>query len=255
LSLDRLLDEDGQDEGRPQSLLATLATLPLPAQTASPALETKRALVERLLSYISQHAQAVLRLRYGLLEGDERPHASREIACALGTTPKAVRATELDALRRLRALVTGEARLVQHKGRLCISLRAEKSPSTQAEKPPSTRAQERQEMLLRAYHELEAQGVPRITIDRLVALTRIPEKPVRAFLRAQRGLPPTIEHRQARAERLREAYAQLVAAGKTPTPDVLRIKAHTSRNAVLQFLQMCRQQQQEGKSATSLEGV
>jgi hypothetical protein len=247
LSLDRLLDEDGQDEGRPQSLLATLAALPLPAQTASPALETKRALVERLLSHVSPHAQAVLRLCYGLLEGDERPHASREIACALGTTPKAVRATELDALRRLRALVTGEARLVQHKGRLCISLRAEK--------PPSTRAQERQEMLLRAYHELEAQGVPRITIDRLVALTRIPEKPVRAFLRAQRGLPPTVEHRQARAERLREAYAQLVAAGKTPTPDVLRIKAHTSRNAALQFLQMCRQQQQEGKSATSLEGV
>lgn len=247
LSLDRLLDEDGQDEGRPQSLLATLTAPSCSLQTTSPAEDTKRALVERLLSYLSPHAQAVLRLRYGLLEGDERPHSINEIARALGTTYNAVRGTELDALRRLRGLAAGEARLVKHNGRQCISLRAEK--------PPSTLAQERQKMLLRAYHELEAQGVPRITVDRLVALTHIPEKPVRAFLRAQRDVLPTVEHRQARAERLREAYEQLVAAGKTPTPDVLRLRAHTSRKAALQFLQMCRQQQQEGKSATSLAGV
>jgi hypothetical protein len=58
--------------------------------------------------------------------------------------------------------------------------------------------------------------VPRITDARLVALTHIPEKPVRAFLRAQRGVSLTVEHSQARAKRLKEAYAQLVAAGKIP---------------------------------------
>ncbi len=110
-----------------------------------------------------------------------------------------MRATELGALRRLRALGAGKARLEQHKGRLCISLRAQNPPSTQAEKPPSTLAQERQEQLLQAYRELEVRVVPRITVARLVALTHIPEKPVHAFLRAQRGVSLTVEHRQARA--------------------------------------------------------
>ena len=111
---------------------------------------------------------------------------------------------------------------MQQKGRPCISLRAEK--------PPSTLAQERQEQLLQAYHELEAQGVPRITVDRLVQLTRILEKPVRAFLRAQRGISPTVEHRP-RSEGFKEAYAYLLAAGKPLSAFALARRAHANRKA------------------------
>ena len=88
--------------------------------------------------------------------------------------------------------------------------------------------------------------VPRITVARLVALTHIPEKPVHAFLRAQWGVSLTVEHRQARA---------VSSSRQNPHPNLLRLRAHTSGNAALQFLEEACQQQPAEKSAKGLAGV
>jgi hypothetical protein len=86
-------------------------------------------------------------------------------------------------------------------------------------------------------------------VDRLAQLTRIPENPVRAFLRAQRGMLPTVEHRQARSERFKEAYAYLLAAGKPLSAFALARRVHANRKAAAAFLAAY---QHEGKSVTSL---
>lgn len=250
VSLDRLVDEEEEEN----SLLATLAAPPvlLPAAPCLPSSkdeDERHAQVEGLLVYLSPLAQEVLRLRYGLRVGDERPRMQVEVARELGSTPGSVATIERDAMKRLRALVSGQACLVKHQGRLCISLSRAQT---------DTRAQQwrqaRYNLLVQTYQRLEAQGV-QITVHRLAELTHLPVKAVRAFLRAYRGISLTIEQRQARAERLREAYQQVVAAGQPPTPNVLRLQAHTSRNAAVQFLQEACQQQQVRASATSLAEV
>ncbi len=232
VSLDCLLDEEDEES----SLLATLVAPALP-QTPPPRNDEQRAQVEGLLAYLSPRAETVLRLRYGLVaEDDERPRSIEEIAHELGTTRNAVRTTELDALRRLRALVTGQARIVRRRGRLCISL-----SSTGAH----ALAQERQDLLLRAFYHFQEQGV-KITVDRLAETTGLPKKLVATFLRQQRGVCSTLAGRQqARQQRLQEAYAQLVAAGKTPTRYALARLAHVNRKAARSFLQACQEQRRQ----------
>ncbi len=122
VSLDRLMNEEEREES---SLVATLVAPSIPQTPPAARDEAKRAFVEQLLSYLSPRAQAVLRLRHGLVaEDDERPRTTGEIAQELGITPNEVSAYERDGLRRLRALLRGEARLVPYQGRVAVSLGA-----------------------------------------------------------------------------------------------------------------------------------
>lgn len=117
VSLDRLFGDDDEDSG-----LYQLIEAPSPMLCTQQD-EHKRTHLDKLLSYLSVHAQAVLRLRYGLYyEEDERPRTLSEIACELGMSKRTVRILHDNALRRLRAFVAGEATLIKYRGRVCISL-------------------------------------------------------------------------------------------------------------------------------------
>jgi DNA-directed RNA polymerase specialized sigma24 family protein len=185
VSLDRLMNEEEREDTE-SSLLATLVAPAVP-ETPPPARdETKRAFVEQLLSSLSPRAQAVLRLRHGLVaEDDERPRTTGEIAQELGIAPDAVSTYERDGLRRLRALLAGEARLVPYQGRVAVSLCGADAP-TLATQQRQDLAQERREQLVHAYQRLREQG-GKITIDRLVEATGVPTNLVAAFLRELRG--------------------------------------------------------------------
>ena len=111
LSLDEQMEwfeTDDLEEPRATPLLPTGA-----APERDPAL---RAQVETWLSYLSPHTQAVLRLRYGLSDDNERRHSTVETVCLLGIRRTEVQRLERDALARLRALAEGKAMLVQRKG-------------------------------------------------------------------------------------------------------------------------------------------
>ncbi len=103
LSLDCLLDEHDPDS-------TLLDSLEAPSQPTTPVCDPqKHEQVEALLSYLSPRAQTILRLRYGLVEGDACPHTEQELARALGISCDLVHTTAYDALLRLRALVRGQA--------------------------------------------------------------------------------------------------------------------------------------------------
>jgi DNA-directed RNA polymerase sigma subunit (sigma70/sigma32) len=72
------------------------------------------------LSYLSPRAQAILRLRYGLSDDNERRHTTAEIARLLGLDRRLILTTERGALTRLRALATGKATLGRKNGKPCI---------------------------------------------------------------------------------------------------------------------------------------
>ena len=237
VSLDRLLNEEEREES---SLVATLVAPSIP-QTPPPARdESTRAFVEQLLSYLSPRARAVLRLRHGLLaEDDERPRTTGEIAQELGITPHEVSAYERDGLRRLRALLRGEARLIPYQGRVAVSLGGADAPTLESQQRQDI-AQERRERLVQAYQRLCEQGV-KVTIDRLAEATGVPTNLVAAFLRELRGKQDyrtgTAEERvQARWQRLEEAYGKLVAAGVTPSGQALARQAHTRQDTARAFL-------------------
>src|SRR5260370_22784203 len=237
VSLDRLMNEEEREES---SLLATLVAPSMPETPPAAHDETTRAFVEQLLSYLSPRAQAVLRLRHGLVaEDDERPRTTGEIAQELGIAPDAVSAYERDGLRRLQALVKGEARLVPYQGRVAVSLGGADAPTLERQQRQDI-AQERRERLVRAYQRLCEQGV-KVTIDRLVEATGVPANLVAAFLRELRGKQAyrtgTAEERvQARWQRLEEAYKQLAAAGATPSGQALARQAHTRQDTARAFL-------------------
>jgi RNA polymerase sigma factor (sigma-70 family) len=236
MSLDRLLDEDDPDSSTLELLQAP------PTQPASPRDEHKRAQVEALLAYLSPRAQTILRLRYGLLDDDERPYTESEIARALGISRAVVQTTEHDAMQRLRALVAGQATISRRNGKLCISLPGCRTP---------TLSPERQALLIQAYSRLEAESIP-ITARLLAQETGLPGNITGVFLRQQRG-----EHaasaqrketrRQARLLRLEEAYAQLEAAGKTPSGRALARAARVAKPAALAFLRTRRQRQETAR--------
>src|SRR5260370_326446 len=95
LSLDCLLEEDDPDS----SLLDALES---PAQPSTPVCDPQQhAQVEALLSYLSPRAQTIVRLRYGLVEGNEHAHTEQETARTLGISHALVHVTISDAMPRL----------------------------------------------------------------------------------------------------------------------------------------------------------
>ena len=222
LSLDCLLDEHDPDSSLLDSLEAS-------SQPTTPVCDPqKREQVEALLSYLSPRAQTILRLRYGLVEGDERPHTEREIARALGISCDLVHTTTYDALLRLRALASGQATISQRNGKPCISLPDGRLPKL---------SPEREATLLQATHCIEAQGRT-VTVRLLAQETGLPWNVVAVFLQKLRGKTATSaqEERQARLHRLEAAYARLEAAGKSPSERVLAREAQVDKMTARRFL-------------------
>lgn len=232
VSLDCLLDEDDPDS----SLLESLED---PSQAATPPRDPhKRAQVDALLAYLSPRAETILRLRYGLLDDDERPRTESEIARELGISRNMVRTTEHDAMQRLRALVSGQATISKRNGKLCISLPGCRTPRL---------SPEREALLLQASHRIETEGRT-VTVRLLAQETGLPKNVVAVFLRQHCGEPLIAAqrkevNRQARLLRLEEAYTQFEATGKTPSGCALARRARVAKPTALAFLRTRHQQQ------------
>jgi RNA polymerase sigma factor (sigma-70 family) len=194
----------------------------------------QRAQVETYLSYLSPRAQAILRLRYGLYDENERRHTTAEIMKVLGLKRDAILTTERDAMKRLHALVTGEATLVTRKGKTCISY------PTMHDYTPTP---ERELALREACTQLQAQG-DAITGHALHRITKIPIMVVYAFLHNQPGyVHETNEAKaQKRQGQLEEAYSRLEAQRKSFGSVILAREAHVGKPAALKFLKARRGQ-------------
>ncbi len=233
----------------PLSLDCLLDSLEAPSQAATPVCDPRtHEQVEALLSYLSPRAQTILRLRYGLVEGDERPHTEREIARALGISHYLVHTTIYDAFLRLRALTSGQATISQRNGKPCISLPGCRLPQL---------SPEREAILLHACHRIEAQGRT-VTIRLLAQETGLPTNVVAVFLQKLRGKTATSAQaeRQGRQARLEAAYARLEAAGKRPSERVLAREAQVDKMTALRFLRahhaeltLSRQAEQQARRA------
>jgi RNA polymerase sigma factor (sigma-70 family) len=234
ISLDCLLDEDDPDSG-------LLEALEAPSPTATPARDPhKRAQVDTLLSYLSPRAETILCLRYGLSDEHERPHTTAEIARSLGISRGTVQTTEHDAMQRLKALVAGQATISKRNGKPCISLPNCRTPRL---------SPEREARLMQASGRLPTHGEP-LSARLLAEETGIPKSVAAVFLRQHRGESPIAAQRkeadrQARLLRLEEKYAQLEAAGKTPSGRALARLARVAKPTALEFLRT-RQQQERG---------
>ena len=221
LSLDCLLEEDD-----PESSL--LDSLEAPSQPTTPVCDPQQhAQVEALLSYLSPRAQAILRLRYGFLEGNEHPHTEQEIARTLGISSDLVHVTLADAMLRLRGLTNGKATLSRRNGKPCISL-------------PGCRAlrlsPKREAVLLHVTERIQTEGRT-VTIRLLVQETGFPTNVVAVFLQQLRGKTATSAQEQhARQVRLEAAYLRLEAAGKPPSERVLAREAQVDKMVALRFL-------------------
>jgi RNA polymerase sigma factor (sigma-70 family) len=222
LSLDCLLDEHDPDS-------SLLDSLEAPSQATTPVCDPcTHEQVGVLLSYLSPRAQTILRLRYGLVEGNERPHTEREVARALGISGDLVHTTAYDALLRLRALVSGQAILSQRNGKPCISL-----PGCH----PLRLSPEREATLLHAYQRIEAQGRT-VTVRLPAQETRLPKNVVAVFLQKLRGktaISAQVE-RHARQARLEAAYRRLEAAGKPFSGRALAREAQVALSTAQHFL-------------------
>ena len=110
-ALDHLLSLDEKMEWFNTDNLEEPSATPITPTEAAPLRSSqKRAQVETWLSYLSPRAQAILHLRYGLSDDNERRHTTKEIVRLLGIDRRVVLTTERDAIERLRPAPAGKAR-------------------------------------------------------------------------------------------------------------------------------------------------
>ena len=159
--------------------------------------------MDTLLSYLSPRTQAIVHLRYGLAEDNERSHGTTEIARLLGIRRTTVQLLERDAIARLQAFVAGRATLVKRHGKLCISYPAR-------DDRPLTPEQET--ALTKAYTELQAH-VPSVSGRLLAQATGVSQDIAHTFLRAHRIESPKQARARHRQRQLEEAYSRLEAQG------------------------------------------
>ena len=221
----------------------------LPTEAAPPRDPALRAQVEEWLSLLPARAQAVLRLRYGLCDDNERAHTTAEIARLLVFGRQAVQLAERNALQHLRALAAGEASVRTMAGKPCIRRgrrRQERGPSAPHHASAALMPAGQEEQLMQAALLLHEQGSS-VTLRRLARETGIPTSRVQDFLQAHRNLFPAVTQahkHQHSLSQVAQVYAQLVARGEHVTSSKkLARAAHVRIETALEFLRAERSRQ------------
>jgi RNA polymerase sigma factor (sigma-70 family) len=236
--LDHLLSLDEQMEWfETDDLEEPPATPLLPSEAAPERDPALRAQVETWLSYLSPRAQAVLRLRYGLSDDNERCHSTAEIVRLLGIRRTEVQRLEREALIRLRAFVEGRATLVQRKGKLTIDYPAVQNRLRITPEQEAT--------MSAAGRSLQAQGVP-VTARALAQAAGVGQSRAQQFLRLRRDQFPTSAVNQVTAARHQQrlahvaaVYAEHLAQGKPITSSKTLARAtHVRIETALEFLRI-----------------
>jgi RNA polymerase sigma factor (sigma-70 family) len=233
-ALDHLLSLDEQMEWfETDDLEEPPATPVLPTEAAPERDPMQRAQVETWLSYLSPHAQAVLRLRYGLSDDNERCHSTAEIVRLLGIRRTEVQRLEREALVRLRAFVEDKATLVQRNGKLTIDYPAVND---------RLRITPEQEAIMSAAgRSLQAQGVA-VSIRALAQAAGVSLSRAQQFLRQHRDQFPAemiskAERHQERLAHVAAVYAEHLAQGQPITSSTtLARAAHVRIETALEFL-------------------
>jgi len=236
-ALDHLLSLDEQMEWfETDDLEEPPATPLLPTEAAPERVPAQRAQVETWLSYLSPRAQAIVRLRYGLSDENERCHSTAEIVRLLGVRRTEVQRLEREALIRLRAFVEGKATLVQRQGKLTIDYPAVNN---------RLRITSEQEVAMNAAcADLQAQGVP-VSVRALAQAAGVSLSRAQQYLRQHRDQFPVemiskAERHQQRLAHLAEVYAEHLAQGKHLTSTTLARAAHVRIETALEFLRTVR---------------
>ncbi len=199
----------------------------LPIEAAPLRDPQQRAQVETLLSYLSPRAQAILHLRYGLSDDNERRHTTKEIVCLLGIDRRVVLTTERDALARLRALVEGLATLGKKNGKPCILY-----PDAHNN---YTITPEQEASMLHAYQGLQAQGVI-ITGRSLAKEAGTSVGRALMFLRLHRTETPKEARARQRERKLEEVSTRLEVQGVRVTSPLLAKEARVMKQTAIDFL-------------------
>jgi RNA polymerase sigma factor (sigma-70 family) len=187
----------------------------------------QRAQVETWLSYLSPRAQAILRLRYGLSDDNERRHTTKEIVRLLGIDRRVVLTTERDAIERLRALAAGKATLGKKNGKLCIYY-----PDIHNK---YTITPEQEGAMTAGCLDLQAQGV--IITGRLLAqVTGMSVGRALMFLRLHRTETPKEARARQRQHHLEEVCTRLEAQGVRITSPRLSKEAGVMKKTAIDFL-------------------
>ncbi len=234
--LDHLLSLDEQMEWFETDDLEEPPAMPLLPTEAAPERDPLlRAQVETWLSYLSPRAQAVLRLRYGLSDDNERRHTTAEIVRLLGIRRTEVQRIEREALVRVRAFVEGKATLVLRNGKSTIDY-----PAVQNR----LRITPEQETAWSATgRALQAQGVA-VTARALAQAAGISQSRAQQFLRQHRdqfpaGPTSTASRHQERLAHMAAVYAEHLAQGKPITSSkTLARAAHVRIETALEFLRI-----------------
>jgi RNA polymerase sigma factor (sigma-70 family) len=233
-ALDHLLSLDEQMEWFETDDLEEPPAAPLLPTEAAPEPDPRlSAQVEMWLSYLSPRAQAVLRLRYGLSDDNERRHTTAEIVRLLGIRRTEVQRLEREALIRLRAFVEGRATLVQRGGKLTIAYPAVQN---RLRIPP-----EQEAALSATGRSLQAQGVA-VTARALAQAAGVGLSRAQQFLRQHRDQFPAgptakAARHQERLAHVAEVYAEHLAQGKHITSSTtLARAAHVRIETALEFL-------------------
>jgi RNA polymerase sigma factor (sigma-70 family) len=223
----RIASLDALTQGsEPDEVEEPVVTPIFPTQAAPPRDPAQRTQVDTLLSYLSPRAQAIVRLRYGLSEDNERSHGTTEIARLLGIRRTTVQLVERDAIARLRAFVVGKATLVKRNGKLSIS-----SPARD-DRPLMP---EQEAALTKAYAEMQVHA-PSVSGRLLAQAAGVSQSSAHRFLRAHRTETPKEARARQRQQKLEEVWTRLEAQGVRVTSPLLAKEAGVMKQTATDFL-------------------
>jgi RNA polymerase sigma factor (sigma-70 family) len=198
--------------------LDEIVTMPLlPTEAASERKTAPRQQIEDWLTHLSARDEQIVRLHYGLMEGDERCYTTREFAKLLGCTLSTVETAHRAALQRFRLLADGTATFMEQEGRQ-VAMGVFEGTFC-----PPTLTPEQEAHLQCVALELAAQGRTITTLS-LSRASGLSHSHTMIFIRNhQQELPQAYLHHtpeahqrfeQARRERIRQVYERQRAQGR-----------------------------------------
>jgi RNA polymerase sigma factor (sigma-70 family) len=227
-ALEHLLSLDEYMAWFPTDEMEEPRALPITPPEAAPARDpVLRVQVETWLSYLSPRAQAILRLRYGLSDDNEREHTPTEIARLLGIGSQVVLTTERDALVRLRVLAEGKATIGKKNGKPCICY--PDAHNTYTITP------EQEAAMTTVCRDLQAQGII-VTGRSLAQATGVGMGRAFMFLRLHRTETPKQARARHRQQKLEAVWTRLEAQGVRVTSPKLAKEAGVMKKTALDFL-------------------